>query len=152
MTTPPERIEEKLVKHLVDRFCGWHLPKDFHPDGGIMFMDVYDNGTENGGTFEPTGTNLFTAEQAKEMFRFLLEHEDGTPILTELLHQELQKAREKEEAIKAERKRILLEVEKIIARYGITAPTMQSLVINKHQFMAILKEEIITQDQSSNKK
>lgn len=89
-----EGIEEKLVKHLVDRFCGWHLPKDFHPDGGIMFMDVYDNGTEQGGTFEPTGTNLFTAEQAKEMFRFLLEHEDGRPILAELFHQELQKARE----------------------------------------------------------
>ena len=90
-----EGIEEKLVKHLVDRFCGWHLPKDFHPDGGIMFMDVYDNGTEQGGKFEPTGTNLFTAEQAKEMFRFLLEHENGTPILAEILHQELQKAREK---------------------------------------------------------
>ena len=89
-----EGIEEKLVKHLVDRFCGWHLPKDFHPDGGIMFMDVYDNGTEQGGTFEPTGTNLFTADQAKEMFRFLLEHEDGRPILAELFHQELQKARE----------------------------------------------------------
>lgn len=87
-------IEEKLVKHLVDRFCGWHLPKDFHPDGGIMFMDVYDNGTEQGGKFEPVGTNLFTADQAKEMFRFLLEHEDGRPILAELFHQELQKARE----------------------------------------------------------
>ena len=107
-----EGIEEKLVKHLVDRFCGWHLPKDFHPDGGIMFMDVYDNGTEQGGKFEPTGTNLFTAEQAKEMFRFLLEHENGTPILAEILHQELQKAREEErERIKTTIETLLLDVQ-----------------------------------------
>ncbi len=67
-----------------------------------MFMDVYDNGTEEGGKFEPVGTNLFTAEQAKEMFRFLLEHEDGTSALTSLteahkqheheMYEELEKA------------------------------------------------------------
>lgn len=92
-THSTREVEEKLVKHLTDRFLGWRLPKDFHPDGGIMFMDVYDNGTEQGGKFEPTGTNLFTAEQAKEMFRFLLEHGDGTSIVAEIIHHQLQKAR-----------------------------------------------------------
>ena len=92
-------VEEQLVKHMVDRFLGWHLPKDFHPDAGISFQREYNveyNAKENRppSIHEPVGTNLFTAEQAKEMFRFLLEHEDGTPFLhtptkkTTLLEQE----------------------------------------------------------------
>ncbi len=56
------------TKHMVNQFLGWSLPKDFAPDGGIMFMDVFDNGTPEGGKHEPIGTNLFTAEQAEEMF------------------------------------------------------------------------------------
>jgi hypothetical protein len=106
MSTLPNLIEEKteevLVKHLVDRFLGWHLPKDFHPDGGIMFRDVYDNGTAEGGKFEPVGTNLFTAEQAKEMFRFLLEHEDGTSALTTSMSLAYEEGRKVEREIAGE--------------------------------------------------
>lgn len=64
-------MNEQQIKHMLDRFLGWRLPEDFHPDCGIMFMDVYDNGTEQGGKFEPTGTNLFTAQQAEEMIKYI---------------------------------------------------------------------------------
>ena len=86
-TTPDTEWEEEVVKHLVDRFLGWRLPKDFHPDGGISFDREYNvSYNANQGLppsiHEPTGTNLFTADQAKEMFRFLLENEDGTPFIS----------------------------------------------------------------------
>ena len=87
MNTPDTEWEEEVVKHLVDRFLGWRLPKDFHPDGGISFDREY-NASYNANQglppsiHEPVGTNLFTADQAKEMFRFLLENEDGTPFLS----------------------------------------------------------------------
>ena len=98
-----EGNEDMLVKHLVDRFLGWHLPKDFHPDGGISFDREYNvSYNANQGLppsiHEPTGTNLFTAEQAKEMFRFLLENEDGTSALTSII------TRYKEELLELESK------------------------------------------------
>ena len=66
-------IKKALVTHLTNQFLGWKFPADFRPDGGIMFMDVYDNGTEQGGKFEPIGTNLLDARQATAMFESLLE-------------------------------------------------------------------------------
>ena len=58
------------VNVCVDRFLGWKLPKDFSPDCGISFdaaklapwPDAW-----------PTGTNLLTATQAKEMFACVLD-------------------------------------------------------------------------------
>lgn len=87
MNTPDTEWEKEVVKHLVDRFLGWRLPKDFHPDCGISFDREYNvSYNANQGLppsiHEPIGTNLFTADQAKEMFRFLLENEDGTPFLS----------------------------------------------------------------------
>lgn len=60
------------VKVMVDRFLRWKLPTDFNPDGGIGFTPGYENGTPEGGKFEPTGTNLFDARQATEMVRAML--------------------------------------------------------------------------------
>ena len=51
------------VKQMVNRFLGWKLPKDFAPDGGISFKES---------ALWPTGTNLFTATQAEEMFLHVL--------------------------------------------------------------------------------
>lgn len=87
--------EEQLINHLVDRFLGWRLPDDFHPDAGISFKPTFNDtpeimqalGLTEPMRHEPVGTNLFTAEQAKEMFRFLLENDDGTSILAELFTQ-----------------------------------------------------------------
>jgi hypothetical protein len=60
------------VAEMVNRFLGWKLPKDFSPDCGISFdgrgpdARGYDRGW-------PTGTNLFHAGQAKEMFEHCLK-------------------------------------------------------------------------------
>jgi hypothetical protein len=59
------------IKEMVDRFLAWQLPKDFSPDAGITFTpSPHPHGW-------PTGTNLFTAAQAKAMLWHLLDI-DGT--------------------------------------------------------------------------
>ena len=61
-------MNEKLIKQMVDKFLSWKLPEKFSPDCGISFAREI-----NGHKFEPTGTNLFTAEQAKQMFEYILK-------------------------------------------------------------------------------
>ena len=53
---------------MVDRFLCWELPKDFAPDGGISF----DHSSK------PIGTNLLTADQARQMFEHVTaeDHKD----------------------------------------------------------------------------
>ena len=51
------------IEHMVNRFLGWKLPANFAPDGGISF---------NRGAEPPIGTNLLTAEQAREMFQYCI--------------------------------------------------------------------------------
>lgn len=58
--------KQEIVKRAVDRFLCWKLPEDFAPDGGISF-------DRSGHKYEPVGTNLLTAEQAKQMFLDCLE-------------------------------------------------------------------------------
>ena len=65
---------DELVKHMANRFLGWKLPGDFWPDGGISFISVHPN------KHEPIGTNLFTATQAEDMVRYMLE---GAPSTTQ---------------------------------------------------------------------
>ena len=57
--------KEVDINRMVDRFLQWKLPTTFQPDGGIYY--------DNDPTRQPTGTNLFTATQAKEMLEFILE-------------------------------------------------------------------------------
>ena len=66
-----------LVREMVNRFLCWKLPKDFNPDGGISFTPTRPH---EGDEFDnlwwwPSGTNLFNAEQAREM----IEHMLATP-------------------------------------------------------------------------
>lgn len=58
------------VSKMVDRFLGWKLPADFGPDCGISFKreSDYEHPVHGRSKFEPVGTNLFTADQAKQMF------------------------------------------------------------------------------------
>ncbi len=65
-------MTDAQIKHMVDRFLGWKLPQQFSPDGGITFERHYNNGTHEGGTHEPSGTNLFDATQATEMVKYML--------------------------------------------------------------------------------
>jgi hypothetical protein len=53
-----------IVKHMANRFLGWKLPVNFSPDGGIKYNPVYPT---------PIGTNLFNAQQAEEMVRYMVE-------------------------------------------------------------------------------
>lgn len=51
-----------LIRTMVDRFLGWKLPRDFAPDAGISFVPPANP------DWWPTGTNLFTADQATQLF------------------------------------------------------------------------------------
>ncbi|MDP3327172.1 hypothetical protein [Parvibaculum sp.] len=68
---------EDQIKHMVDRFLNWRLPENFNPDGGIIFEKVTGEGTTHPHKSEPVGTNLFDAQQAKEMVRYMIE---GLPV------------------------------------------------------------------------
>lgn len=50
-----------------EKFLRWSLPKDFRPDGYITF-DAEKAGEAG---FHPTGTNLLTHQQAREMLLFV---------------------------------------------------------------------------------
>lgn len=58
------------IKKMIDNFLQWKLPSDFSPDCGISFRKTSILGNH---TFEPIGTNLFHAGQAKEMIEFMLK-------------------------------------------------------------------------------
>lgn len=63
---------EQFIQEAVNRFLGWKLPKDFHPDCGITFKAPekhHDSLYEDW----PVGTNLLTAEQAKIMFEHCIQ-------------------------------------------------------------------------------
>lgn len=80
-TTHNETERAELIRHMVNRFLAWKLPKEFYPDSFISF-DREKHETWGGYPNSwPTGTNLFTAEQAKEMLEYLLEgYEPANPL------------------------------------------------------------------------
>lgn len=70
-------LTDNQIAHLRDRFLGWKLPPDFHPDCGIHFdADAAKRLNPANHRYEPTGTNLFDATQADAMVRYML---DGMP-------------------------------------------------------------------------
>ena len=72
--TPKEAaMTEAQIKHMVDRFLMWKLPEHFNPDDGISFDPVASKGTPYEFRRSPSGTNLFSAEQATAMVRHMLE-------------------------------------------------------------------------------
>lgn len=62
-------MEKPSIDAMVDRFLGWKLPSDFHPDGGITFTPGHTNTSS---PWWPIGTNLLTADQARAMIEHLL--------------------------------------------------------------------------------
>lgn len=62
--------EAEALERAVSRFLAWRLPKDFHPDGGMVFIPTKGRGPDS--PHWPVGTNLLTAEQAREMIRHVL--------------------------------------------------------------------------------
>jgi len=60
-------VADGLAERAAQVFCGWRLPQDFSPDFGISFKPL-----DNTGVAWPTGTNLFSHQQAKAMFAHCL--------------------------------------------------------------------------------
>jgi hypothetical protein len=61
-------MQRPPIDRAVSRFLGWSLPTNFSPDHFINFDAA--KADESGAW--PTGTNLFTAEQAKQMLEYAL--------------------------------------------------------------------------------
>jgi hypothetical protein len=69
----PPPFTEQQVAHMRDRFLSWRLPENFRPDCGIHFdADAPLKLSPHNRRYEPTGTNLFDADQATEMVRHML--------------------------------------------------------------------------------
>lgn len=66
-------MTNEQIKEMVNRFLQWKLPHDFAPDAGITFKPTFNEHTAHPMRHEPTGTNLFNAQQAEAMIRHLLE-------------------------------------------------------------------------------
>ncbi|UEP31575.1 hypothetical protein [Burkholderia sp. B21-007] len=54
------------ISAMVDRFLGWKLPHDFSPDCGISFTPPSNP------HWGPIGTNLLNADQARQMFEYVV--------------------------------------------------------------------------------
>lgn len=63
---------EEAVRDMVDRFLRWPLPKTFAPDCGISFDGRKADQWNPNGKGWPIGTNLFTADEARQMFEHVL--------------------------------------------------------------------------------
>jgi hypothetical protein len=63
---------DEEIKRMVDRFLRWELPSDFNPDAGISY--TRPNYAPNVDA-TPRGTNLFNANQAEAMVRYMLEED-----------------------------------------------------------------------------
>ena len=65
-----DMLTENQIKHLVDRFLGWHVPENFAPDAGITYTRLsYQHSADT----MPSGTNILDATQADAMVRYMAE-------------------------------------------------------------------------------
>lgn len=62
---------KSLIDSMVYRFLGWKLPANFGPDAGISFKPYVPQQTPDSPLW-PSGTNLFTVDQARAMFEHAL--------------------------------------------------------------------------------
>lgn len=66
-------MSKTKIDKMVSRFLSWMLPKDFGPDAGISFTPTKSDGY--GTHWWPVGTNLLTADQARQMFEYVTAEE-----------------------------------------------------------------------------
>ena len=62
-------MAKTMIDKMVDRFLSWPLPENFEPDCGIKFTPFHPNGNTR---YEPCGTNLLSAMQARAMIVHML--------------------------------------------------------------------------------
>jgi hypothetical protein len=65
-------MNDDQIKHMVNRFLQWQLPKNFAPDAGISYTPPNYTGAARD-NHRITGTNLFDATQADAMVRFMVD-------------------------------------------------------------------------------
>jgi len=100
------------IKAMVDRFLGWKLPRDFSPDCGVSFMPV-----RHGDIISwPIGTNLLSADQARQMFEFVLAAQPAAdaPIIRGLTEADIA---EIEQAVEREANNSVMA---LVLRYALT--------------------------------
>ena len=73
-------MSKELIDEAVNRFLAWKLPQDFYPDSGIAFNAKLHDTWGGYPNSWPTGTNLFTAEQARAMFQHCLTAQPPAPV------------------------------------------------------------------------
>jgi NTP pyrophosphatase (non-canonical NTP hydrolase) len=62
-------MKKSMIDKMVNAFLGWQLPKDFAPDCHLSFDREKAQTSPHSW---PIGTNIFTAEQARQMFEHAL--------------------------------------------------------------------------------
>lgn len=65
-------MTDEQINHMVNRFLMWKLPEHFNPDGGVTFEPIAGAAGPHPFRREPVGTNLLSAEQAREMVRHMI--------------------------------------------------------------------------------
>ncbi len=63
-----EVVRLRDIDKMVNRFLAWKLPSDFSPDAGVTFNPGHITPSS---PLWPTGTNLMTAQQARQMFEYV---------------------------------------------------------------------------------
>lgn len=64
-------MNTEQINYMVNRFLSWKLPENFTPDCGISFAKEHSIGTPYQSKYEPVGTNLFDAQQTKDMIEYI---------------------------------------------------------------------------------
>ena len=101
--------KDEIIKAAASKLMGWKLPQDFCPDCYISF----DSAKAKGMKSWPTGTNLFTREQAQKMFSDCL----GDALDTALAEARLQGERSRDAEIEDATKHI--DMNDALARWNI---------------------------------
>lgn len=74
-------LTKEQISHMADRFCGWPIPENWQPDGGVSYERFGNKGTEREFRRATSGTNLFSKQQAEEMISYMLEGITPSPSL-----------------------------------------------------------------------
>lgn len=125
-----EVMRPTVTDEMVARFLAWRLPKDFSPDCGISFDGRKDDKWNKNKTW-PIGTNLLSADHAKEMLEHVLHTAPSAPAgQNSELGRPYREAGESPEPIH--------EVLEIVESYGPWGPD-----INDHlRFQIVLADEV----------
>jgi hypothetical protein len=75
-------MTDAQIKHMVDRFLMWRLPKPWNPDNGVSYeRPNYAHPPADHDW--PVGTNLFDADQTTAMVRYMIDGLPAAPAATQ---------------------------------------------------------------------